>query len=505
MLKRHLPILLVTTLTLSLVLADLFTDFGPVNADATPPASPPWVMPVEVQNPTQAAWNDFGYQSFIALIWPASGNYRGEPNPELLPGATDNKGAFLPTVWETYNQPSELFLPRATPPPGWNAPPPTVTCPDHTFTSRWFSSVSKASDAKVSQLSQASFPGLTTNLSGAVVDQNKNFVWYEQRLNESWWDYIVDHKYYDAVNQQNATANGGLIPSLPDGAAKNFVQPLPDFARQGVVELKASWRVLEKTDDASRYYHVTAALVDPTGTVTCNVQLGLVGLHILRLTPSSHTSWVWFTFEQVDNTEVPAGSKIKPSFNPGGSPAPQYLGGYQIGDKEQNPPLPPIHVAVHQPLPPKDQRTVSNISRVDAIPANATKANGKYHGLAPIKGTVWQYYQLIGSQVGGVTDASSTCTVAGFYGATPSAAATPGAAPYALNACKLSNTSMESYVQGVSCIACHSYAAPLGDSGHNGPYGYSPNNQIFSFMLGDAQSSIPTPFPPGTPAATASQ
>ena len=52
----------------------------------------------------------------------------------------------------------------------------------------------------------------------------------------------------------------------------------------------------------------------PCGPVT----VGLVGLHVLQLTPSTGSTWFWASFEQIDNVEVPADHPTgRPSFNPG--------------------------------------------------------------------------------------------------------------------------------------------------------------------------------------------
>ena len=88
---------------------------------------------------------------------------------------------------------------------------------------------------------------------------------------------------------------------LPDTGSPD----LPDWARQGAVEIKASWRILDKAKDIpGRYFTTRAAFLKPNGEVSAPLTLGLVGLHILRNTPRSKSTWAWTTFEQVDNVRI---------------------------------------------------------------------------------------------------------------------------------------------------------------------------------------------------------
>jgi len=99
---------------------------------------------------------------------------------------------------------------------------------------------------------------------------------------------------FDNADVQTAAfANGGtgINPFPRTGSESTFNPPLPKLAQFGATEVKASWRVLRPgVDDFSRYYTQTGYYVQPDGT-TCEgpVTFGLVGLHILRLTPS--TPW----------------------------------------------------------------------------------------------------------------------------------------------------------------------------------------------------------------------
>ena len=65
-----------------------------------------------------------------------------------------------------------------------------------------------------------------------------------------------------------------------------------------------------------------------------------------------------------------------------------------------------------------------------------------------------------------------------------------------LNDCNLSNTTMETFVQATSCVACHAFAAPLGDRGANSAQHF-PTDQIFTFVLRAAQAPPAPPILPG--------
>ena len=81
--------------------------------------------------------------------------------------------------------------------------------------------------------------------------------------------------------------------------------------------MKAAWRILVTgKDDFSRFYTRQAYYETPDQKIVGPVTLGLVGLHVLRLTPSTGSTWFWASFEQVDNIVQNVATQT-PSFNPG--------------------------------------------------------------------------------------------------------------------------------------------------------------------------------------------
>lgn len=262
--------------------------------------------------------------------------------------------------------------------------------------------------------------------SGPLVDQqNGRFARFEIALNRDAFTYIVDQGLYSKAGQ----AKAGPV---------NF--PIGDATKQtaGSVVLKAAWKILGPDDHPERFHAIdalvyTPAQADPPVKESCVVvKMGLVGFHIVHKTASA-PQWVWSTFEQVDNLEVPAGSGLTPSFyNPD-------CAGCPVNEPPPKPWDP-------NKLWPRDQR--SQVKRV--IPLDdATKAlNAEWQAkLAAVnKASVWQYYQLISTQW-------------------PTSKDTPTGNPAPQF---LANATLETYVQGrvpnvsSSCTLCHNNATTTG-------------------------------------------
>ncbi|WP_434424516.1 hypothetical protein [Nannocystis pusilla] len=70
----------------------------------------------------------------------------------------------------------------------------------------------------------------------------------------------------------------------------------------GALELKAAWMEVPNPDDAqwNRYKLAQAVVVDPATQKCQALTVALVGLHIIHKTQAQPT-WVWATFEHVDN------------------------------------------------------------------------------------------------------------------------------------------------------------------------------------------------------------
>lgn len=450
--------------------------------------NPPWIMPIEAAAPTQDAWNDFAYQSLIALNWPATGTYRGEPDADKKLGAVGSDGQLLPTVWQTYRTRADIFLQDGVSPAPWNSSPGGPSCGDGTSPIFWEtpakpSGVLKASKygdhAFGSDLNQAGFPYPTSQgiegLRGALTDQRGYYVRYDVMMNQAEFNYLLRTGYYGSAKQAADNKANRFNSTFPTDNNSPDVKGLPRYAQQGVVEIKASWRRLGPGDDKKRYYNMQAYTLDGAGTCQGPFAFGLVGFHILRLTPSTKTTWFWATFEQVDNI---LGSP--PSFNPEAAPPTEFVGGFRVGDSYAN--RPEYIDPSTTPVEPAPKDKIVNVSRVTPIPDYAKKAAQKW--ASSLAGTVWANYELIGTQNPATPDQTSNCW-------TPNQAGDRGFGT--LNDCNLANTTAETFVQATSCVTCHAYAASICDPGSESATKFSagyPTNQIFTFMLDYAQPPV---------------
>jgi hypothetical protein len=231
-----------------------------------------WEIPFNVANGKEADQDnfyDFGWQSFLALNWPASTSERGKPDESKEIGAVGPDGMLLTTVWQTYKDPSEVFLPGAAPPPDWNSPP--AQLPTKCKIPRGalvLTMASMATSSMLSDLTQAGFPlSRAHKARGPLIDQNGHYVRYEVRFDRSEFRYIDLYKYYNAKMQEAALTSNPPSFKTPPFGNEAYVKELPAYAQEGAIELKASWRILDPAKDiVSRYFHQKAWLIDPDGS-----------------------------------------------------------------------------------------------------------------------------------------------------------------------------------------------------------------------------------------------
>jgi hypothetical protein len=442
-----------------------------------------WKVPVDVdhpKNPSQNDWFNMAWETFVAVNWsavaPSGSNNRGQPDTTKAVGARW-KNLLIPTVWLTYrNLSSTMLLYGADPGPWKNHIPlqrgdPAIV-PGSTVPG--FRPMVLDMLAKISKpLSTGDF-FINEAAGGALVDQLGRYTLYDIRLNQSEYTYFWLNGYYNAANQVRAYAAG--IKAIPrTGMETMFNPPLPSYAQFGALEVKAAWRVLDSTkDNSSRYFTQVGYFLQPDGiTLEGPVKFGLVGLHILRLTPTTPSTWFWATFEQVDNTEVPTGVKrpdgtpLTPSYCPPNTPNGNCDTSYNKS---------PGRISGN--IPWTNTNTPNNVCRVTDIPAGVLTMNKFWR--SQLKGTVWQNYELINtinpSVKGGPSYPFAQDTT------TPTAT---------INTYLMSNATMETYVQNtsftppqMSCLMCHAFAKPQG-----APNGITSANQVFTFLFSNADSA----------------
>ncbi|MFZ2406312.1 MAG: hypothetical protein WAW41_14320 [Methylobacter sp.] len=433
------------------VLLTVFGSTGVALADAaaTPATLPKPVIsstiPLQVPprpaglSPTDSRpyFDVFSWETFLALNWPAKQGARGVPVQPNKPSVFLKASNTTPLVWGSYKEAYELFGTGTKTPTPWSSfDVPVDPCGTAAPSIKRLTKVTKP-DNLVDEVNQAfSYP---------LIDQNKNYVYAEVRFNQSYYDYVLNNGYYLlknlAVGQRSKT---GIV--MPASAAPNT---------PGAMMLKASWRQLIKgKDDFSRYYVVNAQVLNPD-TKTCSTQtMGLVGFHIgYKL--AEFPQWIWSTFEQVDNVQRGHGaSSTTPiSFN-NGTDDPKTVGGYADRPDNQAPPLQPV-----------DQRVSAQITRYNPIPTtpagtSTVDLNNVYQ--AVLKGTAWEFYELVMTQWPSNPTQYQLMENGGVY---------PQDAGGAFPVNGAINTSMESFVQspedaagagGNSCMSCH-YRASQSD------------------------------------------
>lgn len=404
------------------------TDTSKISSSLSP------VLPFDVTLPPPAdrklettvrrSFDLFSWDSFIALCWPAQGG-----------GVIGQHGDAL-TVWETYKKNYEVFLDSGQMPKPWDI----------------------AAQSKQANLSQTGKtpPNMTAIfqpfLTGPLIDQNGQYNRFEIAMNKEMFDYIDKHTLYNIQGQQSFTDS--VIFPEGNNAKKTW----------GAVMVKASWKIMGKGDDTSRFHKVKATIHIPAlpsrgiKDSTYEAWVGLVGLHIGTKTITS-PQWIWSTFEQVDN--APDFDKIQKDkhynfYNPA------------TGDKALNKaPVQPWNPGIPGQIP-------SQIARLTPIYTGTQALNDSIHKVlvAVNPRNVWQYYELVGTQWPVNPTASNTGNPFPVY---------------------MANATLETYDQGnlkdgkvtytpgvtSSCIDCH-----------NGSVSWGGRPADFTYLLKTAKAII---------------
>ena len=363
-------------------------------------------------------------------------------------------------MWETFKQPREIFPKDSLSGPyvDWNTPPPASANRD----SEIGVSLGGFFGDFIEYATDLNQPDFFPAPTGPLMDQDSNYVRYEVTINEAFFTYIKHFKYYDAAHQIRAvdaflknpsnTQEGFQRP--PHGTQEQFasggyLHNLPSFAQQGLIDLKAAWRVLdpEKGHHPDRYLHRFID-IDLDGDKEL---MGLVALHILRFTPDGQVA---STFEQVDNVRVGrnAPQGLKPSFNNGEAPNNVQR---RLGFDDAIPkPIP--HDSL---IPPKSKRSPVSIYRVSPLNQQLETINQAYQDL--LEGSIFEFYELIGTQ----NKHTGVPLRVAFKDSTDRARnghEGPITGVYS-NTNNLINSALESYTQkNHSCLQCHVRARPKG-------------------------------------------
>ena len=387
--------------------------------------------PIEAQQPF---FDDFAWRSFIALNWPAAVDASGVAKRGVADPQVSISKATGSRVWESWKAAWELFKPTHDPLPfdKYDQLPLTSNrialtgTGNRTASEKLLVMTSKA-DSLLDEFNEA--------LTGPLIDQNRNYVRYEIRVNRPEYDAIRDNKWYLASNLPQQVNFASSTPA-----------PVPAY---GAVEIKAAWReLIAGKDDFSRYYWTEARLLEPGNPMTVRqAKMGLIGLHIVHKV-SPFREWVWSTFEQVDNVPDPARPHPAIYSLNNGTAVPETANGFYYRAEMSKPVKLPIDV----PLPTVDDpaRTPVQVTRFTPIRADTQRVNTAYQTL--LHGTPWEFYELIPTQWPTVRHGGQF-NPGGTY---------PKDADQPFPVSHVANTAAETYFQNTretSCIECHYQAA----------------------------------------------
>jgi hypothetical protein len=379
----------------------------------------------------QRDFDQLSWDTFIALNWPATPS--GEPDRSNVIGQDGDN----PTIWESWKETSEVFLPGGRRPSDWGTPrtPPDdwpQSCKDlFEKGTRLLGRISKVPDAILMQAQQ---PFKT----GPLIDQNGYYARYEILINRSMFQTILDDQLYSKMGQKAAKKVVFTCGSKKTGEV-------------GAIVIKAAWKRLSESEARSGRFHTSTAIIythastDPPVAEKCErVTVGLVGMHIVHKTIGS-PQWVWSTFEHVDNCPTFGEAPNRPAYNFYKKDAPAL--------PVNSPPARPWDP---NKVEPPDRR--SQVMRMIPITAATKTLNDQFQAALraagkPEKPSVWVNYQLISTQW--PTNPSKDCNV--LVGAPVDRIGTP--APQFLG-----NSTLETYIQGQvpnvssSCMECHANA-----------------------------------------------
>jgi hypothetical protein len=394
------------------------TSITPALLTGTLPCAVTLLPPFDNLPNLQHGFDFYSWLTFLALNAPAGGGSIGPDSP---------------AIWEQWKSLGDVMLPNGATPTPWGQPsplPPQCVTPANGGHPMVLSMISK--DPNILTESIQPFD------SGPLIDQNGQYVHYAIMMNRPMFEYIVQHQIF---NQQGQAAFGAA--TFPGGSATKDTTN----GNIGGMLVKAAWKILDPQKDNASLFHTAHALVyqpavtnpspgnQPVDASCKAATVGLVGIHIVHKTVNE-PQWVWSTFEHVNNVPTQAAVSAK-----------KLAASYLFFDPACPAAKCPVNVQPPRPwnpdLVPFPNNFKSQIVRTAAITAEVNTLNTGFGGI--LANSVWNNYMLVSTQW--PTNATSKTDPTGRPAPT-----------------FLANTTMETYVQGVtpnsssSCIGCHNRA-----------------------------------------------
>ncbi|WP_313913829.1 hypothetical protein [Tahibacter sp.] len=394
-----------------------------------------YTVPKDFALTRQADANCFAWQQFLALNWAASSTQRGQPDTSVPATQFGDPNDQRASVWETYKESDEVFLANAQNPGPWNSG--FGGTPSVKVLGGMKSEIAPEPTLDLSAIGQASqgSPWLTA--------QSGILTLYERRMNEDEYNYIVQNKLYNADVQQKFVVSPGI--NLPDGTEASSA-----YGSVGAIETKAAWLELPNAADWP-YYKISKAVVTYPGQKPKTVVVGLVGLHIIHKTALGQ-QFIWATFEHKRNapskSAVAAGAFTPPYtyYNPDCDPATDHYkctvnanpSTYNGGKNPLTAPIQTVRVTDIPTRPNNDVVGLNEYVWAQVItPQNPD--------------SVFLNYELVNT----LWSNQNTPIAAGSRTPLPTPQLSPGPSQE-----PVANTTMETYVQNLTCLDCHA-SAPI--------------------------------------------
>lgn len=486
---RRLGVSALATACCLVFLASIVRVLAGSSAAIASPADPCPLSPVTVAGTvphdsaqtSQTYFDCFAWQEFIGLNWDADPGHAGLPDPSAPASAFGAPLDLEPPVFESYADALDVFKPGAAPPGAWGYIDPSP-CKIHGMVSgpgrrvlRMSSIV--APDFQTPNGVRQAFPGSGPSW---LADRDGDLVWYQILLDEDEFEYIVSNKLYSADDQLSRIESDSRV-DLPAGVPGGAL---------GSIEIKAAWLPISDKTQQKRYRMQHAIILDADGGCH-SLDVGLVALHIIHKTQSQPT-WVWATFEHVDDAPEASASPSSGSFlfsrpecKPSPIPATCELGrppGQQTSCGANEPPayMPSAYFQKGAACP------VYPIQVAHANPPDPTAAAVNAYVTSLITSqnasSVYQFYRLVG-----VLWASNS--------ADPNAGPSPPIAPVLVNGITppttrpVANVVTETYAQNMTCLSCHS-SARIAKSADELKM-WKPYFSDFSFIMSEAHTPSP--------------
>jgi hypothetical protein len=422
--------------------------------------------PKSAADDVQTPFDNMAWQMFIALNWPANAVNQPASQALVMPGQR---------VWQNFRKVSSLF---------GNS---KVQAPCTSQLALPLLSIGSDGNGNPAPNNEEYFQASTNK---PLIDINGNWTIFERRVNDIEASYLTAPNGQASQTLTTKTGQTNFVKAHPNGAQFTASSTVPN-GKNGSIEIKTAWRIIDRNagDDPSRYYTqqafvaVAGDLVNGGSGFCATVTVGLVGMHIIQRNPVDKQNaqlkpeWIWATFEHMDNAPVAQNQCTVDNGCPPSSPwlnkqtcGPAALDGstrysyYNRGVSGQPTNTIPVSTGTGKTTFPWNRQAPYAKGNTTAATANPQAArcwtiypttghiNSQWQTTLKNLKSVFQYYQLVGTQWGGAVEPPTT----------------PNYLPDDAVPAMLSNMTLETYIQNYtkatpnggpgSCIGCHHFA-----------------------------------------------